>query len=187
MTCLWQPGASRTVKSAEKSIRTHTHTHSWQHLHGPQLVRQALWDGWATNEALLHLVSSDAASTARGSHRGDCDTIRFATHERELGDVYACVRIFDSAVEQGCFTTRVRQFVFMFHKPWVYPLLAAAGLRVSVHSLENLLALQSVLRLFERQCGYTWSAHLVANETELAEELAWAMNRPDVMKRICMP
>ena len=108
-------------------------------------------------------------------------------HERELGDVYACVRIVVSAVEQGWATTRVRQFVFMFHKPWIYPLLAAAGLPASVPSPENQLALQSVLRLFERQCGYTGSAYLVTNETELAEELAWAMNRPDVMKRICMP
>ena len=78
-----------------------------------------------------------------------------------------------SAAEQGLATTRPRQFVFMFHKPWIYPLLA----------LENHLALQSVLRLFERQCGCTWSAYLVANATELAEELAWAMNRPDVKQR----
>ena len=31
--------------------------------------------------------------------------------------------------------------------------------------------------------SYTWRAYLVANETELAEELAWAMIRPDVKKR----
>ena len=37
--------------------------------------------------------------------------------------------------------------------------------------------------MFERQCGYTWGASLVANETELAEELAWGDNRPDVKKR----
>ena len=36
-------------------------------------------DGWATHEDLLHLGSSDAASAAQGHHRGDCDTIRFAT------------------------------------------------------------------------------------------------------------
>ena len=63
------------------------------------------------------------------------------------------------------------------------PLLAAAGLPASVPSLENQLALESVLRVFERHCGYTWRAYLVANETELAEALAGAMNRPDVKKR----
>ena len=104
-------------------------------------------------------------------------------HERDLGDICACVRTVVSAAEQGWATTRVRQFVFMFHKPWIYPLLAEAALPASVPPLENQLALQSVLRLFERQCGYTWRASLVANEAELAEELAWAMHRPDVKKR----
>ena len=46
-------------------------TRSWQHLHGPQLTRQALWNGWATHEDLLHLGSSDTASTAQGHHRGE--------------------------------------------------------------------------------------------------------------------
>ena len=49
-------------------------------------------------------------------------------HERELGDIYACVRTAVSAAEQGWATTRVRQFVFMCHKPWIHTLLAAAGL-----------------------------------------------------------
>ena len=58
-------------------------------------------------------------------------------HERELGHIHACVRIVVSAAEQGWATMRVRQFVSMFHKPWVYSLLAAAGLPASVPSLEN--------------------------------------------------
>ena len=104
-------------------------------------------------------------------------------HERELGDIYACVRTVVSAAEQGWVIARGRQFVFMFHKPRIYTFLAAAGLPASVPSLENQMALQSVLRLFERLCGCTWGAYLVANETELAEELAGAMNRPGVKKR----
>ena len=39
-------------------------------------------------------------------------------YERELGDIYACVRTVVSAAEQGWATTRIRQFVFMFHTPW---------------------------------------------------------------------
>ena len=49
-------------------------------------------------------------------------------YERDLGDIYACVRTVVSAAEQGWATTRVRQFVFMFHKPWICSLLAPAGL-----------------------------------------------------------
>ena len=110
-----------------KECRTiHSDTHSWQHLHGPQLIRQALWNGWATHEDLPHLGSSDAASAA------DVPQFGLQPYERELGEIYACFRTVVSAAEQGWATTRVRQFVFMFHKPWIYPLLAVAGLPASV-------------------------------------------------------
>ena len=86
------------------------------------------WDGWATHEDLPTWAAVMRQVRPKVIIAENVTQFGLQPHERELGDIYACVRTAVSAAEQGTATTRVRQFVFMCHKPWIHTLLAAAGL-----------------------------------------------------------
>ena len=48
------PVAAWCVTHGKECRRVHSDTHTRQHLHGPQLIRQALW-GWATHTKIFYI------------------------------------------------------------------------------------------------------------------------------------
>ena len=72
----------------------------------------------------------------------------------------------------------------MFHKPWIFSLLAATGIPAAPQALEESLNLPRRMDgIFHWRCMFAWSSYLVANQTEMKAELDWALSRADVKTR----
>jgi site-specific DNA-cytosine methylase len=104
-------------------------------------------------------------------------------YDDELGDLYVCSRVVHNPVTQGWATERQRQFVYLFLKEWIYPVMGSANIPASPVSLEATLQLDRVRSLFDRKCMFTWDRYLIASDMEIAAELEWAASRKDVRQR----
>ena len=127
-------------------------------------MRRALKEKWVTHE----------------------NVVGFGTDECEflLGDIYIIIRIVLSPIHMGWRVRRLRQFLNMYLKVWVYPVLKDIGKPTSPESLQFLLNTAGNFSvLFHRHATYDFTEYMIASADSIETDRAWAAARSSVKER----
>jgi len=101
-----------------------------------------------------------------------------------LGDQYVVTRVALSLEQLGWLVARPRQFVCIYLKTFIYPIMQSWKLPPEVRTAEQSFHLDELLMfMFARHKNATWQIFVVSNQSEQEEELAWARSRKLVKER----
>ena len=101
--------------------------------------------------------------------------------------IQAPIDSLDWVLGPGRLRTRPRQIVIMILKEWVAQYMMNSNIGQPINSFDEVFEMLDFENLwgylFKCTAKYTWMECLIATESEIEEELAWALERPGVKLR----
>ena len=102
-----------------------------------------------------------------------------------LGDLYLVEHFICDPTQFGWCTSRPRQFIVLIERNFANMKLKIGPVPPfpSDKKMLDAFALQQLLQLLKRPCGFTYKSYMIADEAEINRDLIWAAGRPGVKDR----